>query len=155
MAKRVVPVPLPRSPVVSDVKQFGAFIRSLRTQQGLTTADAAALCGVSVQLLNSLEAGNRAVGLDRALQVAKELGLSVLCTPSARLPEALGVFPESWSDLVSGSFPPDPLLSESLSSIAKQKRTELLRIESQARKANERASGNERRALPKSRKEPQ
>jgi transcriptional regulator with XRE-family HTH domain len=90
MARKIIPTPLPESPQVTSVNDFGAFIRSLRTQQGLRIDDAAALCGVSVALLSALENGsNRGIGLDKALQIANQLGLAILATPKANLPNAL------------------------------------------------------------------
>jgi transcriptional regulator with XRE-family HTH domain len=72
------------------VAEFGAFIRSVRTRLGLRIDDAAALCGVSVALLSALENGKpRGVGLDKALNIAQQLGLAILAVPRADLPEAL------------------------------------------------------------------
>lgn len=83
MARTITPSPLPDSPIVDSMEAFGAFIRSLRTQQQLRIDDAAALCGVSVQLLSDLENGRRSVGLDKALAVAKQLGLTLLAIPKS------------------------------------------------------------------------
>ena len=89
MARKITPTPLPESPTVESVAEFGAFIRSLRTQHQLRIDDAAALCGVSVQLLSDLENGRRAVGLDKALMVARQLGLSILAVPRAEFAQIL------------------------------------------------------------------
>ena len=89
MARKITLTPLPDSPTIESLSEFGAFIRSMRTQQQLRIDDAAALCGVSVQLLSDLENGRRSVGLDKALMVARQLGLSVLVVPSSELPQAL------------------------------------------------------------------
>jgi transcriptional regulator with XRE-family HTH domain len=90
MARKIIPTPLPESPQIRTARDFGAFVRSLRTTQGLRIDDAAALCGVSVALLSALENGKeREVGLEKALQVAQELGLAVLATPKSDLPKAL------------------------------------------------------------------
>jgi len=86
MARKIRPHPLPESPVVDSIETFGAFVRSLRTQQQLRIDDAAALCGVSVQLLSDLENGNRSVGLDKALAVAQQLGLGLLAIPRSEQP---------------------------------------------------------------------
>ncbi len=85
MARKIVITPVPDSPIVDSVAEFGTFIRSMRTQHQLRIDDAAALCGVSVQLLSDLENGRRAIGLNKALQVARQLGLSVLAVPRADL----------------------------------------------------------------------
>jgi len=95
MARTITQLPLPESPVVDSVEAFGAFIRSLRTQQQLRIDDAAALCGVSVQLLSDLENGNRSVGLDKALAVAQQLGLSLLAVPKSELPQTISAIKQS------------------------------------------------------------
>ena len=90
MARTITPTTLPGKPTVDTVAEFGPFIRSMRTQQGLRIDDAAALCGVSVALLSALENGKpRGVGLDKALRIAHQLGLAVLAVPRADLPRAL------------------------------------------------------------------
>jgi len=89
MAGKITPVALPDSPVIENLADFGIHIRSMRTQAGIRIDDAAALCGVSVQLLSDLENGNRPVGLDKALQVARKLGLSMVLVPRAELRSAL------------------------------------------------------------------
>lgn len=89
MARKITPTALPASPAVESPADFGAFIRSLRTQQQLRIDDAAALCGVSVQLLSDLENGSRAVGLDKALTVARRLGLAIVAVPKSALPHTL------------------------------------------------------------------
>ena len=89
MARTITPQPLPESLVVDSIEAFGAFIRSLRTQQQLRIDDAAALCGVSVQLLSDLENGKRSVGLDKALAIAQQMGLSLLAIPKSELPQTI------------------------------------------------------------------
>ncbi len=89
MPRKIIPTPLPESPSIDSIAEFGIFIRSLRTRQLLRIDDAAALCGVSVQLLSDLENGRRAVGLDKALAIARQLGLSILAVPRSELPQAL------------------------------------------------------------------
>lgn len=89
MAGKITLTPLPESPSIETAAEFGAFIRSLRTRHQLRIDDAAALCGVSVQLLSDLENGSRSVGLDKALMVAKQLGVALLAVPRSELPQAL------------------------------------------------------------------
>lgn len=90
MARTITPTLMPDKPTIDTVAEFGAFIRSLRTQQGLRIDDAASLCGVSVALLSALENGKpRGVGLDKALQIAHQLGLVLLAVPRAELPSKL------------------------------------------------------------------
>ncbi len=90
MARTITRMPLPDKPTIETVADFGAFIRSMRTQLGLRIDDAAALCGVSVSLLSALENGKpRSVGLDKALKVARQMGLAILVVPRSELPEVL------------------------------------------------------------------
>lgn len=90
MARTITPKPLPDKATIESVAEFGAYIRSLRTQQRLRIDDAAALCGVSVSLLSALENGtSRSVGLEKALSVASQLGLSLLAVPRSELPRVL------------------------------------------------------------------
>jgi transcriptional regulator with XRE-family HTH domain len=90
MARKITPTPLPKKPTIETIAEFGAFIRSLRTRQGLRIDDAASLCGVSVALLSALENGKpRGVGLDKALQIAHQLGLALLVVPRTALPKTL------------------------------------------------------------------
>jgi transcriptional regulator with XRE-family HTH domain len=51
--------------------------------------DAAALCGVSVDLLSRLENGKSAVGTERLLAVLKGLGLVLLVVEKERLADLL------------------------------------------------------------------
>ncbi|WP_297361466.1 helix-turn-helix domain-containing protein [Acidiferrobacter sp.] len=90
MARTITPTSFPEKPTIATVAEFGAFVRSLRTQQGLRIDDAAALCGVSVALLSALENGKpRGVGLDKALRIADQLGLALLAVPRTTLRETL------------------------------------------------------------------
>ena len=90
MARTITPIPLPDKSTIDTMAEFGAYIRSLRTHQGLRIDDAAALCGVSVSLLSALENGSsRSVGLEKALNVAHQLGLSILALPRSELPRVL------------------------------------------------------------------
>ncbi|MES9905290.1 MAG: helix-turn-helix domain-containing protein [Sedimenticola sp.] len=85
MVGKITPQPLPESPVIDNLTAFGAHIRSMRTQMQLRIDDAAALCGVSVQLLSDLENGHRSVGLEKALSVARQLGLALVAIPHSDL----------------------------------------------------------------------
>lgn len=89
MARTITPHAFPASPEAGSLTAFGAFIRAQRTQAGLRIDDAAALCGVSVELLSDLEGGRRAVGLDKVLQVTRQLGLALLVVPRTELPQVL------------------------------------------------------------------
>jgi transcriptional regulator with XRE-family HTH domain len=67
-------------PTVQNIAEVGKIVRSQRLHEQLRIDDAAALCGVSVDLLSRLENGGR-VTTDRLLKVLDSLGLSVLIVP--------------------------------------------------------------------------
>jgi len=56
---------------------IGAAIRKKRKDDGLTLADAAALCGVGYRFMSDLENGKATVQLGKVLQVLNALGLDV------------------------------------------------------------------------------
>ena len=89
MPRKIVPLPTPATPEIHSLQELGAFIRSQRTQAGLRIDDAAALCGVSVDLLSDLEGGRRPVGLDKVLKVMQQMGLALLVVPRTELPRVL------------------------------------------------------------------
>jgi HTH-type transcriptional regulator / antitoxin HipB len=59
-----------------DSIQFGKSIRQARKIAGLTQAEVAALCAVSVPFLSHLEGGKPTVQLNKALHVAAQLGIT-------------------------------------------------------------------------------
>lgn len=67
----------PEMPVLS-LAELGQRIRAKRKTSGLRIDDAAALCGVSVDLLSRLENGKSGVATDRVLKVLDGLGLVML-----------------------------------------------------------------------------
>lgn len=68
---------------------LGARIRSRRKESGLRIDDAAALCGVSVDLLSRLENGKSGVSTERLLAVLEGLGLALLVIEKERLADLL------------------------------------------------------------------
>ena len=64
-------------------------MRAQRRASGLRIDDAAALCGVSVDLLSRLENGRSGVSTDRVLKVLDALGLAMLVLDKAKLAKAL------------------------------------------------------------------
>ena len=60
-----------------NLPRLGSIIRSRRRASGLRIDDAAALCGVSVDLLSRLENGKSGVSTDRLLKVLDGLGLAL------------------------------------------------------------------------------
>jgi len=65
--------------------KLGAIIRRKRKASRLRIDDAAALCGVSVDLLSRLENGKSGVSTDRVLRVLDGLGLTLLVLEKERL----------------------------------------------------------------------
>ena len=61
--------------IVHSLEDLGRFVRAQRRSQGLRIDDAAALCGVSVDLLSRLENGHSGVSSERLLKVLDGLGL--------------------------------------------------------------------------------
>ena len=74
--------------VVHTLEGLGRLVRAQRRASGLRIDDAAALCGVSVDLLSRLENGRSGVSSERLLKVLDGLGLVILIldkTKAARL----------------------------------------------------------------------
>lgn len=69
--------PLP----LKTAADVGPVVRSRRRDQALRIDDAAALMGVSVDLLSRLENGKGSVRLDKLLAVLDGLGLALLLGP--------------------------------------------------------------------------
>jgi len=63
---------------VAALADLGRRIREKRKASGLRIDDAAALCGVSFDLLSRLENGKSGVATDRVLKVLDGLGLAML-----------------------------------------------------------------------------
>lgn len=64
---------------------LGLAIRQRRKAQQLRIDDAAALCGVSADLLSRLENGRSGVGSDKLLKVFAGLGLEFVIVPAEHL----------------------------------------------------------------------
>jgi len=66
---------------IIDASALGPVIRARRRAQSLRIDDAAALSGVSVDLLSRLENGKGSVRLDKLLLVLDGLGLALMLGP--------------------------------------------------------------------------
>ncbi len=62
---------------VLTAADIGAAIRKKRKEDGLTLADAAALCGVGFRFMSELENGKETVQVGKVLRVLTALGLEV------------------------------------------------------------------------------
>jgi len=67
--------------VVSSAAVIGNQVRAHRNKQSLRIDDAAALIGVSVDLMSRLENGSGSVRLDKLMSVLDGLGLTLLVAP--------------------------------------------------------------------------
>lgn len=61
----------------ATVGDIGSAIRKKRKDDGLTLANAAALCGVGYRFMSDLENGKATIQMGKVLQVLKALGLDV------------------------------------------------------------------------------
>lgn len=75
------PAALPAVQVVRELADVGRQVRAHRKQQGLRIDDAAALNGVSVDLLSRLENGAGGIRTDKLLAVLDGLGLTLVIAP--------------------------------------------------------------------------
>jgi transcriptional regulator with XRE-family HTH domain len=71
---------------IHTLVDLGRGIRLKRKASGLRIDDAAALCGVSVDLLSRLENGKSGVATDRVLKVLDGLGLGLRLVEQGKLP---------------------------------------------------------------------
>ena len=84
------------SEIRSDsLESLGRLIRAKRKASGLRIDDAAALCGVSVDLLSRLENGKSGVSTDRVLRVLDGLGLTMLIIDKERVAPILAAAHEA------------------------------------------------------------
>lgn len=60
---------------ITTSKEFGALIRKVRKEQGLTQIEVAGACGTSTGFIIDLEKGKASSELDKALKVARILGI--------------------------------------------------------------------------------
>ena len=72
---------VPAVQVLNSASVIGNQVRAHRKMQGLRIDDAAALTGVSVDLMSRLENGSGSVRLDKLMSVLDGLGLTLLVAP--------------------------------------------------------------------------
>jgi transcriptional regulator with XRE-family HTH domain len=75
--------------VAGSLQELGRVIREKRKASALRIDDAAALCGVSVDLLSRLENGKSGVSTDRVLRVLDRLGLAMLVVDKEKVARIL------------------------------------------------------------------
>ena len=79
--RRAALLDVPAVQAVCSAADIGRQVRANRSQQGLRIDDAAALCGVSVDLMSRLENGVASVRLDKLMSVLYGIGLTLLIAP--------------------------------------------------------------------------
>lgn len=62
---------------ISSTKEIGKAVRAKRKLDGLTQADAAALCGVGVRFLSELERGKETARIGKVIRILQGLGLEL------------------------------------------------------------------------------
>lgn len=77
-----------------SLQALGRLIRAKRKASALRIDDAAALCGVSVDLLSRLENGKSGVSTERVLRVMDGLGLAMLVVDKERVARILAAADE-------------------------------------------------------------
>lgn len=66
---------------IDKPEDVGRIVRAVRSEAGVTQADAAALVGTGVRFLSELERGKPTVELGRVLKVLARLGVDVHLVP--------------------------------------------------------------------------
>ena len=79
--KKVKSVEEPSFDEALTTKSIGLFIKARRTQQGLSTKDAAMLCDVSANTLNSIENGIEGMKVSSVLKIMTALGIKLQIAP--------------------------------------------------------------------------
>jgi len=79
--KKVKAIEEPSFDEALTTESIGLFIKARRTQQGLSTKDAAMLCGVSANTLNSIENGVKGMKVSSILSIMTALGIQLHIKP--------------------------------------------------------------------------
>jgi transcriptional regulator with XRE-family HTH domain len=97
MARNLPPFDPRLKPAVSDLPDLGKLVRNRRAKAKLRIDDAAALCGVSGDVLSRLENG-KPVTADNLLLVLDGLGLRMLVVPTEDVATMLAAPPRGAAD---------------------------------------------------------
>lgn len=79
--KKVKSIEAPSFDEALTTTSIGLFIKARRTQQGLSTKDAAMLCDVSANTLNSIENGIEGMKVSSVLKIMTALGIKLQIAP--------------------------------------------------------------------------
>jgi HTH-type transcriptional regulator/antitoxin HipB len=66
--------------IILSPQDIGKTRRTKRKKDGLTQADAAALCGVGTRFLDELERGKETAQIGKVIQILRGLGLTLQLT---------------------------------------------------------------------------
>ncbi len=80
--RRVKPQDFPADPLVGDAQALAHFIRAARTQSGITLEEAALVTGIAKSTMQKLENDPSTVSLAIAIEVARQLGVTVFAVPA-------------------------------------------------------------------------
>lgn len=72
-----MPEPIVPFGTISSAKDIGKAVRIKRKTDGLTQADAAALCGIGTRFLGELERGKETAQIGKMIRILAGLGLEV------------------------------------------------------------------------------
>jgi transcriptional regulator with XRE-family HTH domain len=106
--RQAVLLAVPSVQILSSSDVIGSQVRAHRKKQGLRIDDAAALNGVSVDLMSRLENGSGSIRLDKLMRVLDGLGLTLLVAPKGhaylqQLPTDRVLQPEGTPDPITNS----------------------------------------------------
>lgn len=90
---------LPRQ--IGSAADLGKLVRFRRNARKLTQADLAAAAGVGRRFVVELEQGKPSVELDKALRVARQLGIQLGLDPFSQIAEMLAQYPKHMEEAVS------------------------------------------------------
>ena len=79
--KKVKAIEEPSFDEALTTESIGLFIKARRTQQGLSTKDAAMLCSVSANTLNSIENGVKGMKVSSILSIMTAFGIQLHIKP--------------------------------------------------------------------------
>lgn len=79
--KKVKAIEEPSFDKALTTESIGLFIKARRTQQGLSTKNAAMLCGVSANTLNNIENGVDGMRVSSVLRITTALGIKLQIVP--------------------------------------------------------------------------
>ena len=90
MSRKLPTVQSAISPIVQEIEELGLLVRNQRAKLGLRIDDAAALCGVSSDVLSRLENG-KPVTTNKLMLILNGFGMRLIALP---IRQAIALTPE-------------------------------------------------------------